>query len=156
MRGDRTAARHLLLRELIGNQKIDNQETLGQLLAQQGHKVTQATISRDLSTLGAIKVVNAEDHEYYQISAQSQTPGHLSLVLMMRQFVRAINHSGNLAVLKTSPGGSGPVAAAIDDAELEPVIATLAGDDTILVVAQATDGGEDLAQLLKTIMENNG
>ena len=154
MRGDKTAGRQLLIRQMLGTQQVDSQETLVTQLAQAGHVVTQATVSRDLASLGAAKLKNADGHEYYGIPEQvfNTAPSSPSLSRLMQQFVIAIESSGNLAVILTSPGGSGPVAAAIDGARLESALATIAGDDTILVVAHETTSGAGVAQQLRSIL----
>jgi transcriptional regulator of arginine metabolism len=152
MRGDNTAGRQLLIRKLLDQQMVDSQEALVLQLAQAGHVVTQATVSRDLSSLGAVKLKDADGQEYYGIPDQPLLSPAISLARLMQQFVIGIESSGNLAVILTSPGGSGPVAAAIDGARLETALATVAGDDTILVVAREPNNGADLAQQLKSIL----
>lgn len=152
MRGDKTAGRQLLIRQMLATGQVDSQETLVAKLSDAGHLVTQATVSRDLASLGAVKLKNSDGREYYGISEQPPASRSLSLSRLMQQFVVAIESSGNLAVILTSPGGSGPVAAAIDGADLEPVLATVAGDDTILVVARETTSGAGLAQQLRSIL----
>ena len=138
---------------MLATGQVDSQETLLAKLADAGHLVTQATVSRDLASLGAAKLKNGNGQEYYGIPehpSASVSPSP-SLSRLMQQFVIAIESSGNLAVILTSPGGSGPVAAAIDGARLESALATIAGADTILVVARETTSGAGLAQQLRSI-----
>ena len=152
MRGDNTAGRQLLIRQLLEQQQLDSQESLVAQLAEAGHVVTQATVSRDLASLGAVKLKNRDGQEYYGIPEHPSASPSPSLSRLLQQFVVAIESSGNLAVILTSPGGSGPVAAAIDDARLESALATIAGDDTILVVARETSSGAGVAQQLRSIL----
>lgn len=152
MRGDKTAGRQLLIRQLLEQQQVDSQEALVTQLAEAGHLVTQATVSRDLASLGAVKLKNGDGYEYYGIPEFPSASPSPSLSRLMQQFVVAIESSGNLAVVLTSPGGSGPVAAAIDGARLESTLATIAGDDTILVVAHETTSGAGVAQQLRSIL----
>lgn len=141
-----------MIRRLLEQQQVDSQESLVEQLAEAGCPVTQATVSRDLASLGAVKLKDVDGHEYYAIPVHASIAPSPSLSRLLQHFVLAIESSGNLAVILTSPGGSGPVAAAIDDARLESTLATIAGDDTILVVARDTISGADVAQQLRSIL----
>ena len=137
--------RHALIRELVADHRITSQTELVELLASRGLSVTQATVSRDLDELGIGKLRGADGTIAYHL------PDAAGLGPILRQFVIMIDASGNLAVVRTPPGTAGMVAAAIDAAELDDVLATLQGDDTVLVVAREPATGRDVADHLQTI-----
>ena len=155
MKRNRSAARLVILRRLLAQHEIGSQEELVQLLAERGHAVTQATVSRDLSNLGADKIVGSDGRERYVVAADlDRHSGALrNLARRLNEFVTEIGHSGNLVVLKGPPGSSGPVAAALDAAALDRVLGTIGGDDTVLVIARDPLGGAEVARQLEDIME---
>ncbi|WP_117211618.1 arginine repressor [Allorhizocola rhizosphaerae] len=140
------AARHARIESLIRGHDVRSQTELGELLASGGVQVTQATLSRDLEELRAIKVGGV-----YIIPEDGNRPlrqvetGSAKLVRLLRELLNETDHSGNLAVLRTPPGAAQYVASAIDRAGLPDVVGTIAGDDTILVVARESVGGAALA-----------
>ena len=122
------AHRQDLIVQLVATYEIASQGELVELLSRHGVEVNQATISRDLEQLGIGKQRGADGTLAY---AGTERPG---LAQLMRQFVTTIEASGNLAVLKTPPGAASTVASAIDMADVAGTLATLQGDDTVLVV----------------------
>ncbi|MEM9555793.1 MAG: arginine repressor [Acidobacteriota bacterium] len=152
----KSGARALLLRRLLAEQPIDSQDRLVDLLAERGHQVTQATVSRDLAALGALKILDDEGLERYVVPPVGADPGDEAITLLarrLREFVHTIDHSANNLVLKTEVGSAGPVAAALDAAALDDVLGTVGGDDTILVVTRAPDGAAPLARRLRELLE---
>jgi len=153
----RAEARRALLRRLIGRRAVRSQQEAATLLERRGHRVTQATVSRDLDALGAVKAVDPDGSERYALpetapgSAAAADDGQLARLL--RQFVLELGDSGNLALLKTEPGAAGPVASALDRTALEEVLGTVAGDDTVLIVARASAGGAAVCRRLEELME---
>jgi transcriptional regulator of arginine metabolism len=145
---------HLLARILTEN-AVSSQDQLVELLGCEGILATQATISRDLEELGAVKVrvpgVEGLVYAVPELPKDQLVPlDHLRRVL--GEWVVDIANSGNLLVLRTPPGSAHVVASAIDRAGLEGVIGTVAGDDTVLVVAGEQLGGEALGIRLEQIM----
>ena len=154
MSRDRSAARRALLRRLVGKRLITSQLSAVRLLEQRGHPVTQATVSRDLAAIGAEKSDTSSRERYVLADTAGQGDNHKhDLARMMREFVLSVGHSGNLALLKTAPGSAAPVASALDRASPANVLGTIAGDDTVLVVARCANGGAGLARRLEQIME---
>jgi len=138
--------RQQLLRQLIADGDLRSQAQVVDALAGAGVEVHEATVSRDLGEVGALKVRGADGSLVYRLAAD---PGPSSarerLDETLQRFVTNITASGNLAVLRTPPACAHPVASAIDLAELDHVIATVSGDDTILVVAEEGTTGRSLA-----------
>lgn len=139
--------RQALLRELVASLRLTSQSDIVAALAHRGVTATQATVSRDLDELGIAKVRGADGELSYQLPE----PGGLGQLL--RQFVTAVAASGNLAVVRTPPGAAGTVASAIDAAQLHGVLATVQGDDTLLVVAAEGTTGATVADRLTAIKE---
>lgn len=137
--------RRAIVRELIATREVSSQGELVALLAERGIEATQATVSRDLEDLGIDKIRGADGRASYALPA----PGGLAQLL--RQFVLGIDSSGNLAVVRTPPGAAGAVASAIDAESLDGVLATVQGDDTLLVVAREGLPGRALADRLLAI-----
>jgi transcriptional regulator of arginine metabolism len=148
----RAAARRLVLRRLIGERSVHSQEELVGLLARHGHRVTQATVSRDLAALGVSKTPRPGGGERYALAGGPAAAGDGHLLRMLREFVTAIAHSGNVVVLKTPPGAAQPVASALDAAPPRGVLGTVAGDDTILIIAAPAAGGPRVARTLQRLM----
>jgi transcriptional regulator of arginine metabolism len=129
------------------------------MLAAEGFTVTQATLSRDLDELGAVKVRRGGDGTVYAVpagdSAAAEPPG-VRLSRALGELLVAAEASGNLAVLRTPPGGAHLLAAAVDHGGLPDVLGTVAGDDTVLVVARTAQGGAALAERLRRLAEGAG
>ena len=135
---------------ILEREAINSQTRLVELLADEGIVATQATVSRDLEELGAVKVRVPGGDLVYAIpelpTARIAPEDHLRRVL--GDWVVEVAHSANLVVVRTPPGSAHVVGSALDRAGLEGVVGTVAGDDTILVVATETMGGEELAKRL--------
>ena len=143
-----TAARRRIIRNLILERPIGSQAELVELLSLRGHHVTQATVSRDLHVIGATK----ENNDHYLIGHRTDPDEALAyLARTVDEFVESIQSSANLAVLKTPPGAAQVVAAAVDGAALSDVIGTVAGDDTVMVIASERSNGRELAASLEDI-----
>ncbi|MBA2729677.1 MAG: arginine repressor [Euzebyaceae bacterium] len=139
--------RRRLVRELVAANAVESQGDLVALLARAGVPVTQATVSRDLEELGINKVRGADGRNAYAVPEAGE------LAQLLRQFVVAIDASGNLAVVRTPPGAAAAVGSAIDGAGLPGVLATVQGDDTLLVVARQGVGGRAVADRLRQLKE---
>lgn len=144
-----------MLRRLLAERAVRSQAEAARLLARHGHAVTQATVSRDLAALGVRKTVDRSGRERYALAASAaRREAHAGeLARMLREFVVGVTHSGNLALLRTAPGAAPPVASALDRAATRGVLGTIAGDDTVLVIARGARGGPGLARRLEKIME---
>ncbi|MFG3554786.1 arginine repressor [Micromonospora sp. NPDC047557] len=148
------AARHARIVELIRDRAVRSQTELADLLAADGVGVTQATLSRDLEELGAVKVRGGDGPAVYLIPEDGQRPlrdaeaAPARLVRLLRELLNGVDASGNIAVLRTPPGAAQYLASALDRAGLPEIVGTIAGDDTILVVAREAVGGAALGDKL--------
>jgi transcriptional regulator of arginine metabolism len=134
---------------LLEEQVISSQVQLVELLATEGLNLTQATVSRDLEELGAVKVRIPGGAMAYAIPelAKDRVAPEDVLRKVLGEFLVEAGHSANLAVLRTPPGSAHVVASALDRANLVDVLGTVAGDDTVLVVCPP-EGGEKMSARL--------
>jgi transcriptional regulator of arginine metabolism len=139
--------------KLLEQHAVTSQPQLVELLAADGVVATQATVSRDLEEVGAIKVRAAGGDSVYAIPdlpKQQRAPeDHLRRVF--GDWVVEVAHSGNLVVLRTPPGSAHVVGSALDRAGLSDILGTVAGDDTLLVVAAERVGGAKVAKKLSQL-----
>jgi transcriptional regulator of arginine metabolism len=135
---------------LLAEQAVTSQAHLVELLAGDGVQATQATVSRDLEDLGAIKVRVAGGDTVYaipELPAEQRAPeDHLRRVF--GDWVVEVAHSVNLVVLRTPPGSAHVVGSALDRSGLPEVLGTVAGDDTLIVVVSEDAGGAAVARRL--------
>ena len=136
---------------LITDHTVGSQPLLVDMLADEGISATQATVSRDLEEVGAVKIRVAGGETIYalpELPHDRVTPiDHLRRVL--GEWVADVNHSANLVVVRTPPGCAHVVASALDRSSMAGIIGTVAGDDTLLIVADERTGGAELAARLR-------
>ncbi len=147
------AARHQRIVDVLDRHSIASQSDLLAHLARDGITVTQATLSRDLLELGAVKVRQGRGQVYAvpaQGGDQSLRPASAEdgtrLARLCEELLVSARATGNQAVLRTPPGAAQYLASAIDRSDTPDVLGTIAGDDTILVITLARDGGQQVAQ----------
>lgn len=145
--------RQQAISRLIGQHAVTNQAQLVDLLAADGIGATQATVSRDLEDLGAVKVRVPGGDSVYAIpeyEPQRLAPEE-QLRRVMGEWVAEVKSSGNLVVLRTPPGCAHVVASAIDRSGLRGILGTVAGDDTLLCIAEEDIGGVALVAILRDL-----
>lgn len=147
------SARQGLISRIVDSRRVASQRQLQDLLAAEGVEITQATLSRDLVDLGARKV-RADGQSFYSLSAtdtdlSADGPARLRRILV--ELLVGTDHSGNTAVLRTPPGAAQYLASVIDRSDLPEVVATIAGDDTVFVLARDPVDGRALAEHLHEI-----
>jgi transcriptional regulator of arginine metabolism len=139
--------------KMLEEQVISSQVQLVDMLAADGVVATQATVSRDLEELGAVKVRIPGGATAYAIPEHAKErpapDDHLRRV--MGEFVVEVAHSANLVVLRTPPGSAHVVASALDRSGVPDVLGTVAGDDTIILVCSESSGGSSVAADLATL-----
>lgn len=143
------AARHGRITALITERDIRSQTELAALLADEGLPVTQATLSRDLEELGAFKLRGVDGGAGKYVIPEDghvrpMTGGTSRLERLLAELLLSYNASGNIAVLRTPPGAAQFLASAIDRAQPDGVIGTIAGDDTVMLVAAEGITGAEL------------
>jgi transcriptional regulator of arginine metabolism len=164
------AARQARITELVSTMAIRSQTELAKILAAEGIDVTQATLSRDLDELGAVKLRGADSGAPVYVIPEDGSPvrgvrgGTSRLSRLLAELMVSVDASGNLMVLRTPPGAAQFLASAIDRAALEEVVGSIAGDDTVAVIAREPLTGRDLAARFAALarrsstldMERNG
>lgn len=140
------------LLEIIRRERIDTQEELTNALREAGFSVTQATVSRDIKELRLIKTLG-EDGRYHYAAVRSAATEEVSskLQTLFRDAVRTVDHACNMVVVKCLGGTAGAVCAAVDSMELPSIVGTLAGDDTIMIVARTEADALRLSRTLKDL-----
>nr|PZM99173.1 MAG: arginine repressor [Thermocrispum agreste] len=145
------AARQARIVELVSTKAIRSQTELARMLAAEGIEVTQATLSRDLDELGAVKLRGADGGMPVYVIPEDGSPvrgvqgGTSRLSRLLSELLVSAEGSANITVLRTPPGAAQFLASAIDRAALPEVVGTIAGDDTVMVVAREPVTGAELA-----------
>lgn len=145
------AGRQARIVALLSSHAVSSQTELAALLAGDGIDVTQATLSRDLEELGAVKLRGADGGTGVYVVPEDGSPvrgvsgGTERMSRLLNDLLVSTDASGNMAVLRTPPGAAHYLASAIDRAALPHVVGTIAGDDTIFVIAREPMTGAELA-----------
>jgi transcriptional regulator of arginine metabolism len=157
------AARHARIVAILAERPVRSQVELARALDAAGFHVTQATLSRDLDELGAVKLrtpdgglpayVVPEDGSPLAARSTDDDPP-VKLARLLGDLLTSAEASANIVVLRTPPGASNFLASALDRARLPEVLGTVAGDDTILVVARDPAGGQQLAEHLVQLSQS--
>ena len=138
-------SRQAAIRDLVSKEEVFNQDEMRRKLYRQGHRVTQAALSRDIHELRLVKTP-----EGYKLPQEETEDAFLpSVERLIREFVYDAVTAQNLVVVKTSAGSAQPVSAAIDAEEWEEVVGTIGGDDTILVIAPDARQAEKVAARIR-------
>ncbi|MGP3916149.1 arginine repressor [Nonomuraea sp. NBC_00507] len=153
------AARQQRITDLLRRQAVRSQPELAKLLADSGVEVTQATLSRDLDELGALKLRAEDGSLVYALPGEGggriplarvgtgESPS-ARLQRVAEELLVSAEASANLVVVKTPPGAAQFMSSAIDHADWESILGTVAGDDTILVITRDPAGGPAVADAL--------
>ena len=156
------AARRQRIVDALTRHEIRSQGELARLLADDGIEVTQATLSRDLDELGAIKVRVGTGPLVYAVPSEGgdrtprpggQVGDDVRLARLCGELLVSADASANLVVLRTPPGAAQFLASALDRADLAALLGTIAGDDTVLLICRDPYGGAELAASLLALAE---
>ena len=151
------AGRQARIVAILSSEAVRSQGELAGLLAAEGIDVTQATLSRDLEELGAVKLRGADGGVGVYVVPEDGSPvrgvsgGTGRLSRLLSELLVSTDASWNLAVLRTPPGAADYLASAIDRAALPYVVGTIAGDDTIFVAAREPTTGTELAAIFENL-----
>jgi transcriptional regulator of arginine metabolism len=158
-------ARHQQIIDLVGTHEVHSQAELAELLAVTGVHVTQGTLSRDLVELDAVRVRSASGALVYAVPGEGgdrrpAAPGESAaashrLARLCAELLVSAEASANLVVLRTPPGAAQFFASAVDKAELDSVLGTIAGDDTVLVMTRDSKGGDAVARRFLALAEEH-
>jgi transcriptional regulator of arginine metabolism len=141
--------RHRLVLSLIARKRLGTQQDLVEALEAAGCRVTQATVSRDIHELGLEKETDPFGRQRYVAPGSRRADPERTLRSLLRQFGRGASPAANIVVVHCEIGAAPAIARALDRLGHELVVGTLAGDDTLLVIARDSAGAETLARELR-------
>jgi transcriptional regulator of arginine metabolism len=141
---DSKERRQRTMAELIRSQALASQDELADRLGSLGYAVAQATISRDLEQIGAVKV-RRDGQLSYALPEQVRDAPAPRLAAVLRDWVRSVDAAANLVVIKTPPGSAHLVGVVLDQFALPEIVGTICGDDTIFVAARSAAAADALA-----------
>ena len=147
---ERTRRQEIIL-EIIGKKPVRTQQALLKELGRRGVNLTQATLSRELKALGVAKGPDGRGGSRYVVGASSSGVSGQGPLPAVAAFVRGVERSNNLLVVKTPPGNAQGVARGIDQAQWSEVLGTIAGDDTILLICRSQPQATRVERRLKLI-----
>lgn len=142
------AQRQSVLVDMVRRGEVTSQSQAVRLLADRGITATQATVSRDLDEIGAVRLRDLGGFPYSLADEQAASAYGAPLGQVLREFVVSAVASGNLAVLHTPPGHASVVAAALDREALGGIVGTIAGDDTLFVCGAEGVRGAGVLKIL--------
>jgi transcriptional regulator of arginine metabolism len=141
-------ARQGRILEIVRRNRVGSQEELSVLLKREGAEVTQSTLSRDIRELGLVKIRGS-----YQISGEinSAPPPENAVRRALEQYVIHSGVSGNIVMLKTSPGNAHSIGVVLDAAQWPEVLGTVAGDDTVFVLLRHSRLGRKVLERIREL-----
>ena len=145
-------ARHSKIIELIQQYDIETQEELAARLNAAGFKVTQATVSRDIRELKLMKVARHDGGSKYTIMTAKDTPDSEKYIRVLREAFLSMDVAQNILVIKTSSGMANAAAAALDHMNLQEIVGSLAGDDTITCFSKTPEDTMALMNKIRKII----
>ena len=144
-------SRHQKIIDLVQHTRIATQEELADILNQEGYKVTQATVSRDIKELKLSKVPGPGGIRYYQLLEPEEQAYADKYIRVLREALMSMDTAGNLLVIRTMSGMANAVAAALDHFRFEEIVGTLAGDDTIMCAVRSAGEVPGVIEQLKNL-----
>jgi len=148
--------RHAKIVELVNKYHIETQEELADRLNQEGYKVTQATVSRDIRDLKLTKVQTEAGRQKYAVLQKSESKLTEKYGRILRDGFISMDVAQNILVIKTVSGMAMAVAAAIDDMNWHEVVGCIAGDDTIMCAIRTVEDAEVVMEKFRRIVISDG
>jgi len=148
---DSVASRRARVAEILHQGEVTSQGQLREMLLADGIAISQGTLSRDLDAVGAVRQLQADGRARYVLSSAPMPPSlprPEALARVAADLLVSAEAAGNIAVLRTPPGGAQYLAGSLDRSGLPEVVGTVAGDDTVLVVARTLRAAQDLCEVL--------
>ena len=139
--------------EIIDIYRIETQDELIARLRDCGYEVTQATVSRDIKRLHLIKIQTDDGHSKYSLPRVNKFDTNEKYSNILPQTISAVHCANNLVVVRTSSGMANAAGAAIDAMQSELLLGSIAGDDTIFIVAVSNQAASQFVAILKSIAE---
>lgn len=146
--------RHERILELVDNYSIETQEELLNKLREDGFDITQATVSRDIKDLRLVKIIDDNGKYKYSSDMNSDENFRYNLLKRLSYSIKSISSSGDIIVIKTSSGMAQAVCATIDSMENKGILGTIAGDDTIFILAGDQETLSNFVLEIKKLISN--
>ncbi len=146
-------SRHTKILELITHFDVETQEDLANLLAESGHKVTQATVCRDIKELRLMKAANERGvYKYVQAGSKTDIAASKQQKTILTQAIRNLDYAQNIVIIKTSAGMAQAAGAVIDSMPLDEVMGSIAGDDTLLCIVKTEEAAKELTAKIRSLL----
>ncbi|MBQ3793256.1 MAG: arginine repressor [Lachnospiraceae bacterium] len=142
--------RHSIILELIENHPVGTQEELVSLLQKEGYMATQATVSRDIRELGLLKADHGDGVRYVQMNGNNRNARRYEGIL--KEEVQSVDYASSMLVIKTGSGMAMAVAAAIDSMQMEEIVGSIAGDDTIFLALHSAEDAKAVKEAIWQIL----
>ncbi len=139
--------------DIINSHEVETQEKLAALLKKAGYQATQATVSRDIKELQLIKTLTPSGRYKYAAGVTADQPPSERLITIFRETVKAVDFSGNLIVIKTLSGCANAAGEALDTMNMNHIVGTVAGDNTLLLVIDDPANVPDLVKRFRDILK---
>lgn len=140
-----------LIAELVENNEISTQEELTEILVSMGHDVSQATVSRDIRELNLVKGEGREKRSKYVRPTVGRGEVSPKIIDIFTHITKSIDVAGNLIVIKTISGNGSSAGSVIDQLNIEGILGTVAGDDTLLVISRTAADAERIIKTLRML-----
>ena len=148
------AERQEAIRNILNEQEIQTQEELAEALRKRGFSVTQATVSRDIREMRLIKLSRANGGYQYGIQEGNTDIGsNERMIRMLRECMLSVESSGQMIVIKTLSGSANTAAEALDSMDMPDILGSIAGDNTIFLVARAEEKASMIAERVRNLMQ---
>lgn len=146
-------SRQMMILEIIGKQSIGTQEELVRALRERGLQVTQATVSRDIKEMRLIKVMGPDGGYRYAVADRARVGANDRLIRMLSESVVNIACAGHMIVVKTLSGTANAAAEAMDNMNWPELLGTIAGDNTIFLVARSTEETDEVVRRIRDMIK---
>lgn len=146
--------RHAKIVELIENYDVETQEELAEKLRQSGYDVTQATVSRDIRELKLSKVSSGGGRQKYILIKEKNGEMGDKYARVLQEGMSSMGMAGGLLVVRTVPGMAMAVAAALDAMQMNEIVGTIAGDDTIMLAIRSMEEAEAVRKKIDAVLKN--
>ncbi|HZK01764.1 MAG TPA: arginine repressor [Anaerovoracaceae bacterium] len=139
--------------DIINSNEVETQDMLVDLLKKAGYQATQATVSRDIKDLQLIKTLTPSGRYKYTVSSQAEQLPSERFVTIFRETIKAVDYSGNIIVVKTLSGCANAAGEAIDTMNMNHVVGSVAGDNTLLLVIDDPENVPELVRRFNDILK---
>ena len=150
-----TSDRRETIRQIISERSVEKQSQLLEALNERGIRCTQATLSRDIKAMGIVKQIGSSGRYQYVLPAASSGPMRQKMQTILRESVQSVACAQNLVVIKTLPGMANAAGAVLDELQIESLVGTLAGDNTVFLAMKDVPSAQTTARDIEKLLWNS-